>query len=348
MKKKLFNYNCPTTKKGSTTGIINGCSDGIINLNNLSYRWAYNLWEMMLANTWFPKEVDLTEDARQYRKLLPSEKRLYDKVLSQLIFMDSIQTNNSVDNVNPWITAPEVNMCIVRQSYEEALHSQSYAVMVDSISMNTDEIYEMWRTDKELKSKNEFIGNVYEKYGQRAIDGDDEAKIYMIIANQCLEGIYFYSGFAGIYVLARAGKMLGSAQMIRFIQRDEVTHLQLFANIYKEIQKENPSLYNELEEKANLLMEGFKEGAKKAGVNIQTTVRGSMFGFFFSDKKVKNFEDASKCDAKFFAKFHQGMLEEGIYLARSLFETGFISAAHQEKDIKKSITAAKKVLKAIS
>jgi len=245
MKKKLFNYNCPTTKKGSTTGIINGCSDGIINLNNLSYRWAYNLWEMMLANTWFPKEVDLTEDARQYRKLLPSEKRLYDKVLSQLIFMDSIQTNNSVDNVNPWITAPEVNMCIVRQSYEEALHSQSYAVMVDSISMNTDEIYEMWRTDKELKSKNEFIGNVYEKYGQKAIDGDDEAKIYMIIANQCLEGIYFYSGFAGIYVLARAGKMLGSAQMIRFIQRDEVTHLQLFANIYKEIQKENPSLFTD-------------------------------------------------------------------------------------------------------
>jgi ribonucleoside-diphosphate reductase beta chain len=243
MKKKLFNYNCPTTKKGSTTGIINGCSDGIINLNNLSYKWAYNLWEMMLANTWFPKEVDLTEDAKQYRKLLPAEKRLYDKVLSQLIFMDSIQTNNSVDNVNPWITAPEVNMCLVRQSFEEALHSQSYAVMVDSISMNTDEIYEMWRSDKELKGKNEFIGNVYEKYGQRAIDGDDEAKIYMIIANQCLEGIYFYSGFAGIYVLARAGKMLGSAQMIRFIQRDEVTHLQLFANIYKEIKKENPKLF---------------------------------------------------------------------------------------------------------
>ena len=192
---------------------------------------------MMLANTWFPKEVDLTEDARQYRKLLPSEKRLYDKVLSQLIFMDSIQTNNSVDNVNPWITAPEVNMCLVRQSFEEALHSQSYAVMVDSISMNTDEIYEMWRTDNELKGKNEFIGNVYETYGQKAIDGDDEAKIYMIIANQCLEGIYFYSGFAGIYVLARAGKMLGSAQMIRFIQRDEVTHLQLFAIFIERLKK---------------------------------------------------------------------------------------------------------------
>ena len=151
--KKLFNYNCPM-HKGSTTSIINGCTEGIINLNKLSYPWAYNLWEMMLANTWFPREVDLTEDARQYRQLLPAEKRMYDKALSQLIFMDSIQTNNTPDHVNPWITAPEVNMCIVRQAFEEALHSQSYAVMVDSISQNTDEIYELWRNDLKLKNKN--------------------------------------------------------------------------------------------------------------------------------------------------------------------------------------------------
>jgi len=243
MKKKLFNYNCPTAKVTSTTGIVGGCSDGIINLNNLTYKWAYTLWEQMLANTWFPKEVNLTEDAKQYRELLPAEQRLFDKVLSQLIFMDSIQTNNSVDNVNPFITAPEVNMCIVRQSFEEALHSQSYAVMVDSISLSTAAIYDMWRTDSKLKMKNEYIGNVYEEYAEKAINGNFDAQLKMIVANQCLEGIYFYSGFAGIYVLARAGKMLGSAQMIRFIQRDEVTHLQLFANIFREMVKENPSLY---------------------------------------------------------------------------------------------------------
>jgi len=240
MKKKLFNYDCPSTKTTSTTGIINGCSDGIINLNNLTYKWAYNLWEQMLANTWFPREVNLTEDAKQYRELLPAEQRLFDKVLSQLIFMDSIQTNNSVDNVNPFITAPEVNMCIIRQSYEEALHSQSYAVMVDSISLSTAAIYDMWKKDTQLKNKNEYIGNMYEKYANKAIAGDFASQLKMIVANQCLEGIYFYSGFAGIYVLARAGKMLGSAQMIRFIQRDEITHLQLYANIFQEMVKENP------------------------------------------------------------------------------------------------------------
>jgi ribonucleoside-diphosphate reductase beta chain len=168
---------------------------------------------------------------------------MYDKALSQLIFMDSIQTNNTPDNVNPWITAPEVNMCLVRQAFEEALHSQSYAVMVDSISLNTDEIYEMWRSDENLRKKNEFIGSVYENWGKKALAGDDEAKIYMIVANQALEGIYFYNGFAAFYVLARAGKMIGSAQMIRFIQRDEVTHTTLFANIFKEIKKEYPDLF---------------------------------------------------------------------------------------------------------
>lgn len=238
----MFSTDCRTDR--STTSIINGCTYGIINLNKCKYEWAYNLWEVMLANTWFAKEVDLTEDAKDYKKLLPSERRMYDKVLAQLIFMDSIQTNNTADNVNPWITAPEVNMCLVRQAFEEALHSQAYAVMVDSISLNTDEIYEMWRQDAELLKKNAFIGNVYEEYGSRAED-DDEAKLYMLIANQCLEGIYFYSGFAAFYALARSGKMLGSAQMIRFIQRDELTHLALYSNIIKEIKREYPALFNE-------------------------------------------------------------------------------------------------------
>ena len=245
MSKKLFNYNCPVTKHGSTTGIVNGCSDGIINLNNLSYRWAYSLWELMLANTWFPKEVDLTQDVRDYNNLTKGERTLYDRVLSQLIFMDSIQTNNTPDNVNPFITAPEVNMCLVRQSFEEALHSQSYAVMVDSISMNTDEIYEMWRKNDKLRKKNEYIGNVYENISQLALKGDFISQLKMIVANQCLEGIYFYSGFAGMYALGTNGKMVGSSQMIRFIQRDEVTHLQLFANIFKEMIKENQDIYND-------------------------------------------------------------------------------------------------------
>ena len=101
------------------------------------------------------------------------------------------------------------------------------------------------------------------------------------------------------------------------------------------------NLYARLEKLAKRLMEGFKEAAKSAGITIQTEVRGSMFGYFFTDHAVKNYDDALKSDTKLFAKFHQAMLKRGIYLAPSQFETGFVCDAMSEADIDLAVNAAK-------
>ncbi|WP_103620177.1 glutamate-1-semialdehyde 2,1-aminomutase [Campylobacter concisus] len=101
------------------------------------------------------------------------------------------------------------------------------------------------------------------------------------------------------------------------------------------------NLYARLEKLAKKLMEGFKEAAKSAGIAIQTEVRGSMFGYFFTEHAVKNYDDALKSDTKLFAKFHQAMLRRGIYLAPSQFETGFICDAMSEADIDLAVSAAK-------
>ena len=101
------------------------------------------------------------------------------------------------------------------------------------------------------------------------------------------------------------------------------------------------NLYVRLEKLAKKLMEGFKEAAKSAGIIIQTEVRGSMFGYFFTEHAVKNYDDALKSDTKLFAKFHQAMLRRGIYLAPSQFETGFICDAMSEADIDLAVNAAK-------
>lgn len=197
---------------------------------------------MMLNNTWFPKEVDMTRDVSDYKQITDVEKASYDKALAQLIFMDSLQTNNIMDNINPYVTSPEINLILVRQAFEEALHSQSYAVMVDTISTNSKEIYELWRRDMMLKGKNDAIARVYEELSKNP---SEHNFVKACFANQILEGIYFYSGFAYIYTLARSGKMLGSAQMIRFIQRDEVTHLVIFQNLINSLRKERPDLFTE-------------------------------------------------------------------------------------------------------
>lgn len=234
-------YNPGSNESLNDRRIFGGNPHGILNFTKAKYNWALKLWDVMEANTWFPREVDTTADVIDYSKnLTAEEKRMYDLVWSQLISMDSFQTNNLADNINPYITAPEINACLVRQAYEEANHSKSYAVMVEAICDDTDMIYEMEKHDAILRKKNDYISGVYEKL---AGDVTEKKLILAMFANQILEGIYFYAGFSSIYSLARAGKMLGSAQMIRFIQRDEITHLLLFQNMINSTKKERPDLF---------------------------------------------------------------------------------------------------------
>jgi len=245
LNKKII-YNPASTESLNDRQIFGGNPDGMLNFTKAKYDWALKLWDTMEANTWFPKEVQMTGDAKDYKNLTTPEKRMYDLVLSQLIFMDSLQTNNIMDNMNPYITAPEINAILSRQAYEEANHSKSYAVMVESISDNTDDIYNMWKTDAMLQKKNLFVANSFKALGEELTD---EAMVLAMFANQVLEGIYFYAGFAAMYALGKSGKMLGSSQMIRFIQRDEVTHLLLFQNMINTTKKERPELFTkELEE----------------------------------------------------------------------------------------------------
>ena len=108
--------------------------------------------------------------------------------------------------------------------------------------------------------------------------------------------------------------------------------------------KSNPGMYVEFGMKAKKLVDGFQKAAAAVNVPMVTDVRGSMFGFFFSDKPVKNFADACDNDTEMFAKFHKGMLDRGVYLACSSYETGFICAATTDEMIEESIKAAYEVM----
>jgi ribonucleoside-diphosphate reductase beta chain len=269
-------YNPESTETLNERRLFGGNPDGMINFTKCKYEWATNLWDTMEGNTWFPKEVQMTQDAKDYKLLLPAEKRMYDLVLSSLIFMDSLQTNNIMDNINPYVTAPEVNAILSRQSYEEANHSKSYAVMVESISDNTDEIYDLWKTDPKLKLKNALVAGMFERSFEQDFT-DDQKLILSSVGNQILEGLYFYAGFAAMYALGKSGKMLGSSQMIKFIQRDEVTHLLLFQNVINTCKQEMPEAFTpELQEQIISMF--------KAAVDIEADwgdyiTQGQILGF---------------------------------------------------------------------
>lgn len=233
-----------TTQITNERRIAFGPRDTLMNMARTKYKWAVEIYDRMEANTWFPKAVPLVDDRICYRESLTDrERNAYDKALAFVSNLDGIQFNNLIHNIGAHITAPEVSLAIARQASEEGVHVRSYQFMVEAVSMDPESVYMMFERDGVLARKNEFIMGQSE-----VLKGDPTPANFAraIVGNVILEGIYFYSAFLTFYVLARNNKMLGSADMIKYINRDEgETHLDLFTNMHHAFREENPELYDE-------------------------------------------------------------------------------------------------------
>jgi ribonucleoside-diphosphate reductase beta chain len=239
-KRKLL-FNEQGERDWGRRQIIGGNPTNIMELTNVKYEWATRLADMMLKNFWIPEEVPLLEDAKQYLELTAEEQWAYDRMLSFVIFMDSILTV-SMPNLINYVTAPEINLCLSIHNFHEALHSKSYGYVLESVvpSEKRQPIYDLWREDKTLLERNRYIANSFQLF---ADEPSDLNFIRACMAQYVLEGIYFYSGFAFFYALARLGKMIGTATEIKFINRDEITHVAVFQNILNGLRKERPHLF---------------------------------------------------------------------------------------------------------
>lgn len=259
--------------------IIKGSTTGLFNLNAVKYPWAKSLYQVMVGNFWLPEKVSgLKDDQRDfYTTLSVDEQRAYKGILSFLIFLDSIQTVN-LPNFSDYITSPEVNLLLSIQTYQEAVHSQSYATILESVIApeERDDIYYFWRENEILLNRNKYIGQIYQNF----IDTPNDDTFFRgIVANFLLESIYFYNGFAFFDTLVDHMKMPATGRMIAYIRRDELTHVTLFSNILREIKREFPEIYNEdvireMTEKAvEQEIEWSKHilGNKISGMNEETT-----------------------------------------------------------------------------
>ncbi|AEE15816.1 ribonucleotide-diphosphate reductase subunit beta [Treponema brennaborense] len=257
IKRPLFNPDGDADVR--LRSMVGGNTTNLNDFNNMKYQWVSDWYRQAMNNFWIPEEINLSQDTKDYPHLDEAERTAYDKILSFLIFLDSIQTAN-LPNVGEYITANEVNLCLSIQTFQECVHSQSYSYMLDTICSpeQRNEILYQWKTDERLLKRNTFIGGCYNDFQEHK---DFFRFMKVLIANYILEGIYFYSGFMFFYNLARNGKMPGSAQEIRYINRDENTHLWLFKNIILELKKERPDMFTE--EKVASYAEMLKEGVRQ-------------------------------------------------------------------------------------
>lgn len=256
-KKPLFNPEGETDVRFRR--MISGNTTNLNDFNNMRYGWVKDWYRQAMNNFWIPEEINLSQDRKDYGKLLEKERQAYDKILSFLVFLDSIQSAN-LPCIGEYITANEINLCLSIQTFQECVHSQSYSYMLDTICSpeKRNEILYQWKTDERLLKRNTFIGELYNEFQTKK---DSFTLLKVMMANYILEGIYFYSGFMFFYNLSRNGKMPGSAQEIRYINRDENTHLWLFRNMILQLKEEEPQLFTRENIKLlkGMLMEGVEQ-----------------------------------------------------------------------------------------
>ena len=251
-KKKIFNE----FGDRGTQGMLDGNTTNLREWNRIKYDWANTMYRTMLNNFWIPEEISLNEDIKQFPYLTDSERRAFDKIISFLNFLDSIQSEN-LPNLSRYVTAPEITSLLNIQAFQEEIHAQSYSYILDTVTnpVTRDRIYDEWRTDPVLLERNRFIADIYQQFNESP---NEHNFVRAIMANYILEGIYFYSGFSFFYTLARQGKMTATSTIFKYINRDEVTHLVLFQNIIKELRHERPDLFTPAleEEFVEMIREG--------------------------------------------------------------------------------------------
>jgi ribonucleoside-diphosphate reductase beta chain len=229
--KKIFDElgdDSPTSRN-----IINGSATGILNLNSVRYQWASKMYKIMVGNFWIPEKISLVDDKVTIRELTKDEMEAFKNTLSFLIALDSMQVSN-LPNIADYITAPEVSGLFTIQAFQELIHSQSYQYLLQELFPNIEreDIYNHWRNNPMLLKRNKFIAGQYQKF----IDDKTLPNFKIALAaNFALESIYFYNGFQFFYQLAARNKVANVAKMIKYIENDEVTHVNVFVNIIREV-----------------------------------------------------------------------------------------------------------------
>ena len=242
--------------------VFGGETSNTFNLYDIKYDWAYDskkgLFSRLLANHWIPEKSGMSGDKASYKSLTETEQEAFLKILSFLIFLDSIQTNN-LPNIAEYITAPEITLCLARQQFDEALHSRSYGYIMTSIFDRETALKAIyyWREDPILLERNKTIAEIYQNFKDNA---SEDVFIQVLVANFLLEGLYFYNGFMFFYNLASRGMMTDTCTQIKYINRDELLHCVLFQNIINEIKNERPELF---ERNVEAIYELFKKAVEQ-------------------------------------------------------------------------------------
>jgi ribonucleoside-diphosphate reductase beta chain len=263
---------------------INGEDADVIQLYPMRHKWAWEYYNAANANHWLPTEISMQLDIEQWKSnsiLTADERRAFETVLGFFTTADSIAANNIVIATYRHITSPEIRMYLLRQAYEEAIHTHAYQYIVESLAMDESKIFNMYRERDAIYNKASFILNfnegIFDKdFKTGTFESDQKFLENMCIFSLILEGIFFYSSFAVVFGFQRHHKLTGSAEQIQYIMRDESMHLNFGCQLINTIREEQPELWTK--EFQDKIIGYIREAARLEYTYAQEVFPAGIFG----------------------------------------------------------------------
>ena len=229
--------------------ILNSTSTDPNKILPLHYPWARFYYKAGVANNWSPEEVGMQKDIEQWKAtdvLSDDQKRLILWNLGFFSTAESLTANNIVLAVYAHVTNPECRQYLLRQAFEEAIHTDTFIYCCDSLGLDPEEIYTMYQKVPSIRRKDELVIEMTRSIADPSIPTSARDVLHDLIGYYVvMEGIFFYAGFAMMLALKRQGKMVGVGEQFEFVMRDEGLHLAFGCDLINTIKKENPGIWSQ-------------------------------------------------------------------------------------------------------
>ncbi len=234
-------------------GIINNSMVDPNKILPMRYLWARQHYKDGVANNWTPEEISMQYDVEQWKSstvLSEAERRLILWNLGFFSTAESLTANNIVLTVYKHVTNPECRQYLLRQAYEEAVHTDTFIYCCDSLGLDPEVMYKMYEEVPSIKAKDDFVVNLTTSLLDPSFTTDSPKRIQQFVHDLVgfyviMEGIFFYAGFAMMLALKRQNKMIGIGEQFEYIMRDESLHLAFGCDLINAIVAENPEIWTQ-------------------------------------------------------------------------------------------------------
>jgi ribonucleoside-diphosphate reductase beta chain len=233
--------------------IINSSKTDPNKILPMTYQWARQHYKDGIANNWTPEEVSMQKDVEQWksaRVLGDDERRLILWNLGFFSTAESLTANNIVLAVYNHVTNPEARQYLLRQAFEEAVHTDTFIYCCDTLGLDPDEIYNMYLTIPSIREKDQFVVDITRSVLDPGFTTEGTENVRQFVRDLVgfyviMEGIFFYAGFAMMLALKRQNKMIGIGEQFEYIMRDESLHLAFGCDLINTIKAENPEVWSQ-------------------------------------------------------------------------------------------------------